>query len=368
MRKCKVGGKKPASTGGLMPNLFIGGITPLLGVFDIREYLSAFGSIEWLDMPQDPITLKWKGYAKARLASDEGLELLLSQASHYVKGIEVFIKPWVNKKEYLKSKDEVSRRKLFVKFQPMMTKGQLFRHFSRYGSIQNIELKFDPLTRQPRFFGYIVFQREEDAHYASIKGSISEKTQFIWCSLTTPKFILDKEGQSTEDHKKMNSTLSQPSLLQETRGNRHDNSPTYLKHYAQVGCTLSTFVEGPETIFPLGAINMRDRVSSIYLQADDRSWEKNVGSLAAALPTKASQQKILKFTNSGHHDGLLLKNIKKTIGDPFTTYSKSSYLETTSLHRHKPTSNKYFCYSRDRLIQSQEIADNLRFRIANKVS
>lgn len=175
------------------PNVFVGGIHPSLKPGDIFNYLSSFGNVEAFDMPKDHETGGWKGYAKVHLTPNDSVYWLLSQSTHQIKGHNLGVNQWIGKNQYLKNKDETTRRKLFVKFQPILTATDLYSRFVKFGEIEAVECKLDPQTRKPRHFGYIIFEKEADAESAALYGCVSTKYLKIWCEMTMPKHLMDKD-------------------------------------------------------------------------------------------------------------------------------------------------------------------------------
>lgn len=197
-------------------NVFVGGITKMMKTEDILGYLQKFGEVQSFDMPINPETGEWKGYAKAYLPA-EGLSELLSIPVHRVKGSVLGVKPWVNKKDYLLNKDEINKRKLFVKFQPYMKAEQLRTHFSQFGTIQSIELKVDPITKKQRPFCFIIFTNEDGAVKACDHGNLNDSNQKITCELTTPRYIFEKGTKETSEPKvETTASLTPPPVIKKS--------------------------------------------------------------------------------------------------------------------------------------------------------
>lgn len=185
------------------PNIFIGNIDQRLTPPDILAYLANFDLIAAFEMPCNPGTGNHKGFAKAQVKTTLGVDLILSQPFHAVRGCPISIKRWLDKRDYLKIKDETIRRKLFVTFDPILTEDQLHSHFSQFGNIEAIECKSDPVTKKPRHFGFILFSIEADAIFASMWGEKLSGKQKIWCNLSMPKFLFDMLKTLTPDQQKV---------------------------------------------------------------------------------------------------------------------------------------------------------------------
>lgn len=100
---------------------------------------------------------------------------------------------WTEEGQYLKKKDQINKRKVFVRFLPCHTAEVIRNHFSQYGLIDDIDLKISMSTKLPRHFGYITFRTAESAHDASAQPIQLCMGQKIMCQMTTPFFVIKKE-------------------------------------------------------------------------------------------------------------------------------------------------------------------------------
>lgn len=177
--------------------VFLGGIPLDATRAEILEYLRGFDQVLHLEVAKDKKTKQLKGFAKAALKSSEGVDRLLVAPPLYLHGLEVGIKRWTNKSEYLKRKDQISKRKLYVKHHPSYNVQDLILHFSLFGTVCDIVEKTDHFTGQPRNFAYITFAKEEEAHAATQFGFINEKSQYIYCELTTPSYLMTSDCKAS---------------------------------------------------------------------------------------------------------------------------------------------------------------------------
>lgn len=171
-------------------NLFMGGIPLDTTRAELLNLLERFDAVLSLEIAQDQITHGCKGFAKATLQTPAGVDRLLSVPKHYIRGLEIGVKRWMRKGAYLKNKDQVSKRKIFVKHHPCITADELFNHFSWFGQIESVDSKNDPFTNKPRNFTYIVFSTEEEAITAAKHGSIFDHPNYIYCQLTIPSYLM----------------------------------------------------------------------------------------------------------------------------------------------------------------------------------
>lgn len=177
--------------------VFLGGIPLDTTYQELMGYLSQFDEIEDIDIAIDKNSKECKGFAKAVLKTDQGIHRLLSISHHVIRGLEIGVKQWTKKADYLKEKDEVTKRKLFVRFHPSYNKDDLALHLSMFGHIESLEVKTHPLTNEKRNFAYVIFRTKEEARKAVLYGSITEKHQFISCEFTTPSFLMKNDTRST---------------------------------------------------------------------------------------------------------------------------------------------------------------------------
>ena len=336
-----------------VPNVFIGGITQDLTTDDVAQFLAQFSPVESFEMPIDPATQEWKGYAKAHLSSEEGIRLLLSLPSHWVKGIHLGVKPWINKKDYLASKDDMNRRKLFVKFHPLMNTGELFNYFSKFGDVESVECKLDPESKKPRHFGFIVFRQEYDAFQASMLGSISTKNQRIWCDLTTPKYIIEKKVKNQlREIDEQSDELHPPKTLENL-----SNSNLPRSKAAQAQCTQTSLIDSRMAYPPRRTECLSNIASIVFDQAVNPAQRYAPFMLQISLPPQ----------NIYDGDcGPVKKNFETQGLREKGTCAKGLIVnrQTGSVDHHlKPTSKSYPLSSRTCIIDNHSTVYNLLFRL-----
>src|SRR3990167_3653722 len=137
--------------------IFMGGL-PLSADWQlVHSYLQQFGTVHTLYLPRCRKTGRIKGYAKASFVSGEAADRLLAQPTHMLAGLSVGISLWKRKSDYIPLKDEQRLRKVYVKFEHERA------YLSQFGELQELDLRVDPITQQPRNFGYAVFETAEAA-------------------------------------------------------------------------------------------------------------------------------------------------------------------------------------------------------------
>ena len=177
--------------------VFLGGIPLDSTKSELLAFLTNFDDVEYLEIAKEKSNTSCKGFAKAVLRTDPGVQRLLASHTHFIRGLEIGVRRWSKKSDYLREKDEVSRRKLFVKYHPSYTRDDLMLHFSMFGHLESIDIKTDPWTNKPRHFAYIIFKTEEEARTASVNSVIQDKSQYIHCELTTPSYLMQHDYNKT---------------------------------------------------------------------------------------------------------------------------------------------------------------------------
>lgn len=188
---------KSMKSGSNLRTVFLGGIPIDTNKQELLDFLQIYDEVEYLDIAREKNSMACKGFAKAILKTEQGLQRLLSVGRHTIRGLEIGVKKWSKKSDYLREKDEVSRRKLYVRYHPSYTKDDLILHFSIFGYIESIDIKTDPWTNEQRNFAYVVFKTEEEARRAAQNSSIADKSQYILCELTTPSFLMPSDNRTT---------------------------------------------------------------------------------------------------------------------------------------------------------------------------
>lgn len=319
------------------PNVFVGGIPPELEPSDIMVYLIQFDKLIAFEMPKNLNQVGWKGFAKAQLASPEGVRTLLSQPLHFVKGLEVGIKAWIDKQEYLLEKDDISRRKVFVKFQPYLSTEQLFMYFSQFGQIESIENKTNLHTKQARNFGFIVFKKEEDAIKATTYGSRATSSPKIWVELTRPKYLMDMNEREELD----------PQISQNPRSG-FGNSCTFC-----LGKSRNLTSYGHASQFSNSRLLESRQTRGQFLEHWDHQphWQ-GPQSLANNSPQCIC-----------HHFGFAnFRSKAKDQPTPGITLNTKA-LEIGGVHDTKPTSNHYSQYARKNISMNHQVHSNVHFRL-----
>lgn len=188
--------------------VFIGGLPLSAEWQDVHDYLAQFGEPISLHLPRCKKTDRIKGYAKATMASSHSVALLLRQPRHIIRGLSVGISLWKKKTEYVPLKDEERHRKVHVRFEVNISRDQLIDYFTKFGTIQQVDMRCNPITQEPRNFCYITFDSEASAlKVASIRTHIYGEKLLI-CEMSKPIHFSQSgtESQSSQIQKQYQTT------------------------------------------------------------------------------------------------------------------------------------------------------------------
>ena len=177
--------------------VFLGGIPLNSTKHEVLSYLEQFDIIQKLEMPKDKYLKTLKGYAKAVFQTTEGVDRLLAQPCHFLRNLQLSVKKWTNKTDYLSQKDQISKRKLFVRYHPNYHSSALLDHFEIFGTVENLDMKTDPKTNNQRFIAYVTYSSEREAQNAAKYGLIAESNRYIYCEITTPSYIMTFENKTS---------------------------------------------------------------------------------------------------------------------------------------------------------------------------
>lgn len=341
------------------PNIFVGGIMPSLSRADVLNYLATFDIVDFFEMPVDSATKEWKGFAKARLRSQHGVDMILGQRNHVVKGVPLAINPWRDQEEYLASKDSLNRRKLFVRFKPVLDERSLTAYFLQFGKISRIDCKRNLTTRKQRNFAYVVFEREEDAHNASVNGSISTKGLKIECELTMPKFLMRKIGKTGQEAINI---ASNPGFMLKVNKKGDSRQPQSSKSDQKNKISPKT---------PNKSIGLTDGNHATGTAAGSAKYERlprNTQVHATGSfqnPASIRTGDFDKFTNFDYASPETI-GLRSNICREFYLASIVKQSMTTLVNHHrKPTSRRYPAEARSSVSANHISAVNLFFRLNN---
>ena len=172
--------------------IFLGGIPLSSNDITILDYLSGFDIVEYVEIPKDEATNKPKGYAKALLSTARGTQRVLAQATHSIQGLSVGISMWKTATDYIKLKDQVENKKLYVRYENATSHKSLKEFFQRFGRIISIDHKRSPQTNQERNFCYITFEKIESAKAVLQRRVHRVQGKLVVCELSKPAHTAKK--------------------------------------------------------------------------------------------------------------------------------------------------------------------------------
>lgn len=311
--------------------VFLGGIPLNTTQQDIIEFLSPFDQVLRVDIARDKYTKELKGYAKAVLKTEEGIQRLLHNRFHTIHGLPIGVKRWTNKQDYLKEKDEISRRKLFVRHHSSYTPDSLFHHFSQFGQVVSIDTKTEHFTNKYRNFSYVIFKSEEEAYEAAFYGSVSDKSSYIHCEMTTPSHLMVENKTSIS---------GSPGMKRPTKSTRLGTNLTFE----------------PKDSFQM---LLDQPVASSFKEINSAPIAKKKGKINPkehyanfAREVEKKNPKLAGIKSMGNLAG---QNKEKIISQTYSSLAKEFF----QLHDTKPTSRRYHQVLHSKLLQS---GDNLVFR------
>lgn len=185
--------------------IFIGGI-PLSTTFSqVYRYLSHWDRVLQIKLPKDRTTGLLKGYAKAVLASEDGVNRLIAHQPHIIGRLEVGIARWQTQSAYLSDKDASIGRKVYVKIPPNITEEDLKQYFGAFGPIEYLQIKTDPFTNRPRNFCYIVFCDESAANEVVSTSPHKLRQKTLLCEMSRPPHLAKPKSQVAQSQPFKNS-------------------------------------------------------------------------------------------------------------------------------------------------------------------
>lgn len=107
MEKLKQTSQQPNQT---QPKLFVGGISYHIKRNDLKNYLSQFGELKFLNLIKEKKTGNNKGFAFVCFKTEEATQSILNKRLHYIKGRLVDIQTAVDKKEKQKYEEDLKKK------------------------------------------------------------------------------------------------------------------------------------------------------------------------------------------------------------------------------------------------------------------
>lgn len=166
--------------------IFVGGIPLKSTSTEIVDYLLQFDTVESVILPRNKNTGHLRGYAKAVLGSKAGVDRVLAVHHHVIGGLNIGMARWTTTDEYLVKKEDISSRKVYVKFKARIGVDNVHAYFRQFGEIDQFDVKCNAINGRFRDFGYITYLRAEYAQAAINHDSHTISGEEVRCELSKP--------------------------------------------------------------------------------------------------------------------------------------------------------------------------------------
>lgn len=206
------------------PIVFLGGIPLTSSEEEIFIYVSQFDQVKNVFMPRFRSTGILKGYAKVTLASEKGVEKILSCQKHMLKGVLFGVFRWRKQTEYLNSKDQKTTKKVYIKYKSHITCEDIRKFYSQFGPIVDISIRTDPLTNKPRNFCYVLFAEDSAAKAAVQTSPHHLKGSLLVCEMSKPAYLEPSTRRGTFYSNRKQSSSKNSKLLTAKNGEKQHKS------------------------------------------------------------------------------------------------------------------------------------------------
>lgn len=140
---------------------FIGNIPSIIDRPTLLGYLKGFGPLKHLSLPIDVRTGRHKGFAKAFFYSEAQLAKVAYESQNYsLCGVHLAIQKWVPRRLFTSKKEQPAPNKAFFRMAHPFSYKELYRLFSQFGKVTEIDLKTDRHTEEERDYGFVTFESE----------------------------------------------------------------------------------------------------------------------------------------------------------------------------------------------------------------
>lgn len=179
-----------------IPVIFLGGIPLDTDREEFLAFLETFGPVNSLEIACERRRKKNRqnGFAKATFCSLEDSKSFLEQPSHVFRGLVLGVKIWTDKSEHVQSKLDLNKKRLFVRHHPDLTESDLFRHFSRFGQIEEVDFKLDHASKVSRGFSFVLFTSEDTKLRAQTEGNLTDAERYITCEPCIPTSLMKRQN------------------------------------------------------------------------------------------------------------------------------------------------------------------------------
>src|SRR3990167_1584100 len=180
--------------------LFVGGLSADTFSEQIRDYVSTFTEVLSVKIAQDRKLKQSKGYALVKIPADADISTLL-ETRHNINGRRVDIQPAAKRSEKQQWKDELKKRKVFVRdINPKVTNEDFERFLATIDGVKSGYIIRDYHTGVSKGYGYIEFHTDEHATAVLDQGLV---LQGATLTVLPYKYKYEpKEGSGDKDGEK----------------------------------------------------------------------------------------------------------------------------------------------------------------------
>lgn len=138
--------------------LFIGGISPTTTEEMMRDFYGKFGELVDCVVMRDPMTKKARGFGFVTYAAKSMVDECMSNRPHEIDGKKVDPKRAVPRDNNSKGESNVSSKRLYVSgIKDDHTETMLSDYFSKYGTVEKVDIVMDKATNKIRGFAFVCF-------------------------------------------------------------------------------------------------------------------------------------------------------------------------------------------------------------------
>ena len=328
----------------LLRTVFIGGISLKSTPQDIIDYASLFDDVDSVVLPQSTKTQHLKGYAKVTMKTFEGAQRILSVSNHTIGGLTVGVSKWTTNDEYLKTKEELSSRKVYVKFKERVGVKNVETYFAKFGRIQQFDVKRHPLTGRFRDFSYIIYEQADSARAASANLIHTINNEAVRCepckpNIKDPKLQPQEEGQDQPVQE-----IENPSLLQDVALGGNLQAHLIKEHNSREGSSHQNFTFSGKPL----QNSILGKSSPIASDLNQIQIKSESTDKYGTLKTSAPPLKSAKFPKDAERGRTCQPNRFETFFERNPEFQR-------------PTSKQYFEHFRPSINANHSLSGNLQF-------
>ena len=276
---------------------------------------------------------------------------VLAIQNHTVGGLNVGISKWFTRDEYLVKKEDVSSRKVYVKFKARIGVDNVLAYFRQFGEIEQFDVKCNPHNGRFRDFGYITYMSPISAQSAICYQIHTIKDEEVKAELCKPNIKTPHDYRHTEQEEvgvigqEYHSNIDVLDEINALIQNLSDHDETTIKK-----SLLKKEVDLSETQF---------RTTSSHFQSDIQGREENL------FKKKLNAEETLKLPKTFKNDVKEVVYSRETSQVPPrpTEYKKPNIRKFKDPPLEKPCSKAYFETWAQFIKSNHALNGNLRFKV-----